>query len=70
MSRISRRSPNDPKLDYFEKQMQLALSTVTLKNASTPAINRSPQEILALIPTHFDPETRKNTLNASHVCCS
>jgi len=60
---------NVPKLGSFEEELQLALSIVrTLKNAGFAAINRFPQEVLALIPTHFDPKTPRDTLNASHVC--
>ena len=58
-----------PKLRYFEEELQFALSAVrTLKNAGFAAINRFPQEVLALIPTHFDPKIPRNILNASHVC--
>jgi len=57
------------KLGYFEEELQLALSTIrTLRNAGLAAINRLPQEVLALIPTHFDPKTPRDTLTASHVC--
>ena len=60
---------NVPKLGYFEGQLQLALSTVrTLNNTSFAAINRLPQEVLALVPTHFDPKIPGDTLNVSHVC--
>jgi len=60
---------NAPKLHYFEDQLQLALSTVrTLKNVVVPVINRLSQDVLTLIPTHFDPRDTLSTLNASHVC--
>ena len=60
---------NVSKFGRFEEQLQLALSTVrTLRNTTVAAINRFPQEVLALIPTHLDPKTPRNTLNASHVC--
>ena len=36
---------NIPKLGYFEEELQLALLTVTLKNASIVAIDRFPQEV-------------------------
>ena len=59
---------NVPKLGYFEEELQLALSTVrTLRNTGFAAINRFPQEVLALIPTHLYPKTPRDTLNASHV---
>ena len=58
-----------PKLVSFEGQLQLALSTVhTLKKTSIAAINRLPQEVIALVPTHFDPRSPGDTLNATHVC--